>query len=80
MNDAPESGKPAAPDDLAGLPDDALRELVKRGQAILAGREQERRQEAEREIRRIAKEHGLKVDVGERRRRGRPPKKQEPSP
>jgi hypothetical protein len=52
---------------------------VKRGQAILAAREQERRQEAAREIRRIAKEHGLKVDVGEKRRRGRPPKpKQEP--
>ena len=77
MNDAAE--RPGMLDSLDGLPDGELREVFKRSAAILAAREQERKQEAAREIRRIAKEHGLKVDVGERRRRGRPPKpKQEP--
>jgi hypothetical protein len=97
MNDAGsvsnESEKPEAAaviDVLDRLNDAELQEVVKRGQAILANREQERRRaeerekqerrrEAMREIQRLAKEAGLKVDIGERPRRGRPPKK-EPSP
>jgi hypothetical protein len=71
----PHGGKAGVLDALEGLPDAELREVVKRGQAILAARDQERRREAVREIERLAREHGLKVDIdGHKRRRGRPPK------
>jgi hypothetical protein len=76
MDDAEKPDPAAMLDALGRMPDDDLRELVKRGQAILAAREQERRREAVKEIERLAKAHGLKVDVGEKRRRGRPPSKE----
>ena len=76
--DAAEEGRAGVLAALEGLPDEELREVVKKGQALLAAREQERRREALREIQRIAREHGLTVEGGEpKRRRGRPPKEKE---
>lgn len=60
---------------LEGLSDDELRELVKRAQALLHERDREKRQQAVREIERLAKEHGIELEVkGQRKRRGRRPK------
>ena len=56
-----EKPEPAAIN-LEALPDEELQKIVKRGQAILAAREQKRRQDAAKEIRRLAKEFDLKVD------------------
>jgi nucleotide-binding universal stress UspA family protein len=62
---------------LEKLTDSELQEVAKRAQAIPKERETERRREALREIQRLAKEHGIKVDVKEGRRRGRPAKAKE---
>lgn len=64
---------------LGNMPDAALLEVVQKGRAILAAREKERRAEALREIQRLAKAHGLAVDVKDpKRKRGRPRKEPEP--
>lgn len=80
MDDVPEDGGRKAVDrkELETLPDDALRDVVKWGQEILSAREEEQRREGMREIQRIAKQLGIKVDIGEKHRRGRPPKKEGP--
>lgn len=63
---------------LEKLPDAELQEVLKKGQAILKARELERRRGAVREIQKLAREHGLSVDVGDRhRKRDRPPKAKE---
>jgi len=69
-------------DALGGLTDDELHGVVKRVGEILAAREKERKAEALKEIQRIAKEAGLHVGVTKPppRKRGRPPKEQEPLP
>ena len=60
------------------LSDSDLREVVKKGEELLAARENERKQEALDEIKRLAKEHGLKVSVNDpTRKRGRPSKPKE---
>jgi hypothetical protein len=59
---------------LEKLSDDDLRTVGKRTGALLESREKERRAEALREIQKIAKAHGLNVDVKESARRGRPAK------
>jgi hypothetical protein len=64
---------------LEALSDEELQEVVKKGQGLLAAREKARQAEAVREIRRVAKSLGLRVE-GTGRKRGRPKKKQEPSP
>jgi myosin heavy subunit len=69
--DADKSGVLAA---LEKLTDAGLQEVIKRAQTLLKEREQERRREALREIQRLAKEHGIEVDVKEGRKRGRPAK------
>jgi hypothetical protein len=71
---------PSALDEIMGglekLTDDDLRTVGKRTGALLESREKERRAEALREIQKIAKAHGLNVDVkeGAQRKRGRPAK------
>ena len=64
------AGKPATNEKLESvlkalgqLTDDDLREVVKRCGENLAAREKDRREEALKEIQKIAKEHGLNVDV-----------------
>jgi hypothetical protein len=65
---------------LEALSDEDLQEVVNRGQGILAARVKARQAEAVRELRRIAKTLGVKVEESGRKR-GRPKKpKQEPSP
>ena len=60
---------------LEKLPDDVLKEVLSQGQAMLKARANDRRREALREIQRLAKEHGIRVDVSEPRgKRGRPAK------
>ncbi|MDP2619206.1 MAG: hypothetical protein Q8P46_03370 [Hyphomicrobiales bacterium] len=61
------------------LADSDLRAVMKKASDILAGREKERKAEALREIQKIARAHGLNVDVkdGAKARRGRPPKAKE---
>jgi hypothetical protein len=62
-------------DGLDRLTDADLRDVVTKAGAILAAREKERKAEALREIQKIARAHGLNVDVNEgKRRRGRPAK------
>lgn len=79
MNEAAkvEANKSGVLDTLEKLTDAGLQEVIKRAQALLKEREQERRREALREIQRLAKEHGIKVDVKEDRKRGRPAKGKE---
>lgn len=68
-------GKAAVLAALEKLSDPELEEVAKRAQAIPKEREKERRREALREIQRLAKEHGIQVDVKkEGRKRGRPAK------
>jgi hypothetical protein len=76
MNDAAkaEADKSGVLVALEKLTDAGLHEVIKRSQALLKEREQDRRREALREIQRLAKEHGIEVDVKEGRRRGRPAK------
>ncbi len=76
MNDAAkaEADKSGVLGALDKLTDAGLQEVIKRAQALLKEREQERRREALREIQRLAKEHGIEVDVKEGRKRGRPAK------
>lgn len=59
---------------LAKLSDEDLQEVGERCRELLKARETDRRREALREIQRLAKEHGIKVDVKEGRKRGRPAK------
>lgn len=69
--------KPSLEEILGGLEklsDDDLRAVGKRSGALLESREKERRADALREIQKIAKAHGLNVDVKEAARRGRPAK------
>jgi hypothetical protein len=57
------------------LSDAELEAVAKRAGELLAAREKQRRADALREIERIAKEHGLSVDVKDpARKRGRPRK------
>jgi hypothetical protein len=81
---AGQSEKPEAPSVLGaleGLPDEALQAVADRAQRILEERAKERRAAARREIQRLAKEHGLDVELREpKRRRGRPPKAREGEP
>jgi hypothetical protein len=72
-------GKAAAIDALTKLPDKDLKEVLDKGRELLEEREKERRRGALREIQRLAKEHGIKIDVKEQRKRGRPAKATESS-
>jgi hypothetical protein len=67
-------------DGLSRLTDEELRGVVKHAGEILAARDKERKAEALHEIQRIAKEAGLHVGVTKPppRKRGRPPKQEEP--
>jgi hypothetical protein len=63
---------------LDSTPDEALRELIDRARTLLATRENERRKQVLAQIRRLAKEHGLMVEVARPKRpRGRPRKRRE---
>jgi hypothetical protein len=70
-------GAAAVLDALSRLPDTELQEVLGKGQELLKEREKERRRSALREIQRLAKEHGIKVDLKEQRKRGRPAKAKE---
>lgn len=66
------AGKPATGEKQTGvlealerLPDEELHGVVKRCGEILDAREKERREEALKEIQKIAHEHGLNVNVKE---------------
>ena len=60
---------------LEGLDDATLRDLIARAKALLDERAAERRKVALIEIRRLARENGLTVEVTKpKTRRGRPPK------
>jgi hypothetical protein len=62
-------------DTLERLSDEALKALITEARAVLARREAARRKDALQQIRALAKEHGLALDVkGPVRKRGRPPK------
>ncbi len=71
--------KAAVIEALARLPDKDLQEVLDKGRELLKEREKERRRGALREIQRLAKEHGIKVDLKEQRKRGRPAKAKEGS-
>ena len=66
-------------DGLDKLTESDLKDVIKKAGAILAAREKERKAEALREIQKIARAHGLNVDVKEpaQRKRGRPAKPRE---
>jgi hypothetical protein len=85
IQETPSSGNVV--DALERLADAELSAVIKKAQTLLAAREQERRQSAEkkkqeaqrealREIQRLAKQHGLKIDVAAaaKRKPGRPRK------
>jgi hypothetical protein len=64
-----------AHESLDSMPDEALRDLIERARGLLAARQNERRERALAQIRRLAKEHGLAVAVKQPgRKRGRPRK------
>ena len=67
-------GASAVLEALSRLSDDELREVIEKGGELLKEREKERRRGALREIQRLAREHGITVDVKEQRKRGRPAK------
>lgn len=62
--------EPDALDDLEEVTDEDLRTLAQRATSILEARENERRKEALKRIRTIAKENGLSVSVKTAGRRG----------
>ncbi|MCG7983346.1 MAG: H-NS histone family protein [Candidatus Thiodiazotropha lotti] len=66
----------ALPLNLEQSSDDDLRKLIADAESILDHRDRERKKEAQAKIQSIAKAHGLSVNVSQRSRRGRPPKKQ----
>lgn len=62
-------------DDLETQNDEALRDLAARIKDILASRHKERQAQAVATMRRLAKEHGLNLEVKRKpRKRGRPAK------
>lgn len=68
-------------DDLEQLSDEELHALSARAASILRAREEARTKEAIAEIKRIANENNLAVDVGPpKRRRGRPRKSEQRPP
>ena len=65
-------------DDLERLPDDKLRAVADKARGILAAREKKQREDAVREIQKLAKAHGLSVAVKDPARKpGRPRKAKE---
>lgn len=75
MEDLTQTPVETAPPAFDELDDSALRDVIAKAKATLDKREAKRRKGALNEIRRLAREHGIVVEVAKpKARRGRPPK------